>query len=80
MISAISTYSVSIQNLVNEAANLMIRGKTLPGSGAHSSACNEISAVLIVRAGVHSFLRMSRQIAPVTELIFGCHIFVSNFI
>ena len=37
-------------------------------------------AVLMVNAGVHSFLRMSRQIAPVWELIFGCHIFVSNFI
>lgn len=37
-------------------------------------------AVLIVRAGVHSFFRMSRQIAPVTELIFGCQIFVINLI
>jgi len=37
-------------------------------------------AVLMVRAGVHSFLRISRQIAPVTEEILGCHIFVSNFI
>ena len=34
----------------------------------------------IVSAGVHSFLRMSRQIAPVCELILGCHILVSNFI
>jgi len=50
------------------------------GSGAHINACNEISAVLIVNAGVHSFFRMSRQIAPVCELILGCHIFVSNFI
>jgi hypothetical protein len=34
----------------------------------------------MVSAGVHSFLRMSKQIAPVTELMLGCHIFVSNFI
>ena len=52
----------------------------LPGSGAHRRAYNEIRAVRIVSAGVHSFLRMSRQIAPVCELILGCQIFVSNFI
>ena len=52
----------------------------LPGSGAQSRAWREISAVRIVRAGVHSFFRMSKQMAPVTELIFGCHILVSNFI
>ena len=52
----------------------------IPGSGEHKRACNEIKAVLIVRAGVHSFFKMSKQIAPVYELIFGCHIFVSNFI
>ena len=52
----------------------------LPGSGEQSKACNERSAVLIVRAGVHSFLRMSKQMAPVTEEMFGCQIFVSNFI
>ena len=34
----------------------------------------------MVRAGVHSFFRMSRQMAPVYELIFGCQILVSNFI
>ena len=39
-----------------------------------------IVPVRMVRAGLHSFLRMSRQIAPVTELMLGCHIFVSNFI
>jgi len=50
------------------------------GSGAQSNAYNEISAVLIVRAGVHSFLRISKQIAPVYELILGCQTFVSNFI
>jgi hypothetical protein len=37
-------------------------------------------AVLIVRAGVHSFFRISRQIAPVAEETFGCHNLVSNFI
>ena len=52
----------------------------LPGSGEQSKACNEMRAVLMVKAGVHSFFRMSRQIAPVCELMFGCHIFVSNFI
>jgi len=50
------------------------------GSGAQSKAYKEIRAVLIVNAGVHSFLRISRQIAPVYELMFGCQIFVSNFI
>jgi hypothetical protein len=34
----------------------------------------------MVSAGVHSFFKMSRQIAPVCELILGCHILVSNFI
>ena len=52
----------------------------LPGSGAHRSAWSEMSAVRIVNAGVHSFLRISRQIAPVCELILGCQILVSNFI
>ena len=37
-------------------------------------------AVRIVNAGVHSFFRISRQIAPVCELILGCQILVSNFI
>jgi hypothetical protein len=50
------------------------------GSGAHKRACSEISAVLIVRAGVHSFLRISRQMAPVWEETLGCHNLVSNFI
>jgi len=27
----------------------------------------------------HWSLRMSKQMAPVTELMFGCHIFVTNF-
>jgi hypothetical protein len=34
----------------------------------------------MVRAGVHSFFRMSRQIAPVYELMFGCQILVMNLI
>ena len=37
-------------------------------------------AVRMVKAGVHSFFRMSRQMAPVWELMFGCQIFVMNFI
>lgn len=57
-----------------------LRVSYLPGSGAHRSACSEIRAVRMVSAGVHSFLRMSRQMAPVCELILGCQIFVSNFI
>jgi len=39
--------------------------RDLPGSGAHNKAYNEMRAVLIVRAGVHSFFKMSKQIAPV---------------
>lgn len=31
-------------------------------------------------AAAHSFLRISRQIVPVTELTFGCQIFVSNLV
>lgn len=50
------------------------------GYGAQSKACNEIKAVLIVNAGDHSSFSISRQIAPVCEEIFGCHILVSNFI
>ena len=52
----------------------------LPGSGAQRRAWREMRAVRMVSAGVHSFFRMSRQIAPVWELMLGCHIFVSNFI
>jgi hypothetical protein len=37
-------------------------------------------AVRIVRAGVHSFFRMSRQMAPVWEDTLGCQSLVSNFI
>jgi len=37
-------------------------------------------AVLIVKAGDHSSLRISRQMAPVCEDMLGCHILVSNFI
>ena len=54
--------------------------RNLPGSGAQRSACKEMRDVRMVSAGVHSFLRMSRQMAPVCELIFGCQILVSNFI
>lgn len=37
-------------------------------------------AVLIVKAGDHSSLRISRHIAPVCDEILGCQILVSNFI
>jgi hypothetical protein len=37
-------------------------------------------AVLMVRAGLHWSLRMSRQIAPVFEEMFGCQILVVNLI
>lgn len=50
------------------------------GSGADMSACSEISAVRTVSAGLHSFLRMSKQIVPVSLLMFGCQILVANFI
>ena len=50
------------------------------GSGAERSACSEMRAVRMVRAGLHSFLRMSRQIAPDWLLMFGCQTFVMNFI
>jgi hypothetical protein len=50
------------------------------GSGAQSSAYKDINAVLIVNAGVHSFFKISRQIAPVYDDTLGCHNFVSNFI
>ena len=50
------------------------------GSGAHIRAYKESKAVLILRAGDHSFFRISKQIAPVWLEIFGCQILVSNFI
>jgi len=40
----------------------------------------ESRAVRTESAGLHSFLRMSRQMAPVTLETFGCQILVSNFI
>ena len=66
--------------MCKRAVTIALYLRYLPGSGAHSRACREIRAVRMVSAGVHSFFRMSRQIAPVYELIFGCQIFVSNFI
>ena len=36
--------------------------------------------VRTVSAGLHSFLRISRQIAPLSLLMFGCQTRVSNFI
>jgi len=41
------------------------KNKIVPGSGAHKRACKERRAVLTDSAGDHSFLRISRQIAPV---------------
>ena len=57
--------------------NLRTLSHTL-GSGALSSAHRLSSAVLMVSAGDHSFFRMSRQMAPVCELTFGCHSLVVN--
>jgi len=48
--------------------------------GSHIKACKDSKAVLTERAGDHSFFKISKQIAPVYELILGCHILVSNFI
>mmetsp|Transcript_27262 Transcript_27262/g.90592 ORF Transcript_27262/g.90592 Transcript_27262/m.90592 type:complete len:214 (-) Transcript_27262:300-941(-) len=50
------------------------------GSGADSSACSEMRAVRMVSAGDHSFLSMSRQMAPLCEETLGCHTLVRNFI
>ena len=49
------------------------------GSAAASRACNESNTVLRVIAAAHWSLRISRQMAPVTLLIFGCQILVRNF-
>jgi hypothetical protein len=53
---------------------------SIPGSGPHIKAWRDRQAVLIERAGLHSFFKISKQMAPVWLEIFGCHIFVSNFI
>ena len=37
----------------------------IPGSGEHNNAYKESKAVLIDSAGLHSFFKISRQIAPV---------------
>jgi hypothetical protein len=50
------------------------------GSGTHINAWIDSKAVLMLSAGDHSFLRMSKQIAPVWLEMFGCQILVSNFI
>lgn len=36
--------------------------------------------VRMVSAGLHSFLRISKQMAPLSLLMFGCQMRVSNFI
>ena len=46
------------------------------GSGTHKSAWSESKAVLMVKAGDHSSFKISRQMAPVTEEMLGCQIFV----
>jgi len=66
--------------LVKNNKLFCVYSKKLLGSGAQSKACRERSAVRIDKAGDHSFLRISRQIAPVYEDMFGCQILVSNFI
>ena len=48
------------------------------GSTAASSACNDNNTVRRVIAAAHWSFRISKQIAPVTELILGCHILVIN--
>jgi hypothetical protein len=75
-----SSIRFQVRILYERYANheLMLFLINLPGSGAHNSACREMSAVLMVRAGVHSFFKMSRQMAPVTELMLGCQILVMN--
>ena len=50
------------------------------GSGADNKACKETKAVLMVNAGLHLSFNMSRQMAPVWDETFGCHMRVSNFI
>ncbi len=42
------------------------------GSGEDSRACKLSSAVFSVKAGLHWSLRMSKQIAPLALLMFGC--------
>lgn len=48
------------------------------GSAAASRACNDNNTVRRVIAAAHWSFRISKQIAPVTELILGCHILVIN--
>lgn len=48
------------------------------GSAADNKAWRESNTVRRVIAAAHWSLRISRQIAPVTEDIFGCHILVIN--
>jgi hypothetical protein len=48
------------------------------GSAEAKSACNDNKTVLSVIAAAQLSFKISRQIAPVTELMFGCQIFVRN--
>ena len=52
----------------------------IPGSGQHNNAYRDNKAVLIESAGLHSFFKISKQMAPVWLEILGCQILVSNFI
>mmetsp|Transcript_31084 Transcript_31084/g.64046 ORF Transcript_31084/g.64046 Transcript_31084/m.64046 type:complete len:190 (+) Transcript_31084:226-795(+) len=79
---------ISVQNLAvlsNSALSLMYIFATWAswgsvGSGAQRRAWRERRAVFMVNAGDHWSLSMSKQIAPVCELTFGCQILVLNFI
>lgn len=48
------------------------------GSGEAKSACNESRTVRKVMAAAQLSFRMSKQMAPVTDEMLGCQIFVRN--
>lgn len=52
----------------------------LLGSGEHIRAYIDNNEVLIDKAGDHSSFKISKQITPVYDDTFGCHIFVANYI
>ena len=43
------------------------------------AAFTQVAHQSMIMQAHHWSLRMSKQMAPVTELMFGCHIFVTNF-
>lgn len=71
-----SSTSWQLQHLVGHLHNT----NSLPGSGAESRAWIDINTVLMVSAGLHSFFRMSKHMAPVSLEMLGCQILVRNFI